>query len=46
MYPGLRGQAKEIAWASLNKQQARCGFLWVLGGHQFWHFSLFAEKAR
>ena len=44
-----RGQGKEIAWASLNKQQARRGFQWMLeclGGHQFRHFSLSAEKVR
>ncbi|CAK9021514.1 Uncharacterized protein SCF082_LOCUS15385, partial [Durusdinium trenchii] len=40
---------KEIAWASLNKQQARRGFQWMLeclGGHQFRHFSLSVEKVR
>ncbi|CAK9091926.1 Uncharacterized protein SCF082_LOCUS43283 [Durusdinium trenchii] len=34
----VRGQGKEIAWTSLNKQQARRGFQWMLeclGGHQF-----------
>lgn len=44
-----RGQVFEIAWASLNKQQARRGFQWMLehlGGHQFRHFSLSAEKLK
>ncbi|CAK9063141.1 unnamed protein product [Durusdinium trenchii] len=47
--PALRESCKEIAWASLNKQQARRGFQWMLeclGGHQFRHFSLSAEKVR
>ena len=45
----IRGQGYEIAWAAVNKQQARRGFQWMLehlGGHQFRHFSLSAEKAR
>ena len=43
----VRGQGKEIAWASLNKQQARRGFQWMLEclrRHQFRHFSLSAQK--
>ena len=45
----LQGRGFEIGWAKVNQQQARRGLQYMLeqlGGHQFRHFSLSAEKRK